>query len=260
MNLIPVMHVTAVTHRKNAMFTPVLVGFPPSDTNIIWGFAHSALLYHHLKYECHLPIVEIYFPELGGGSNFCLLRVAEGTSQESVTQILDAAAKQKHIRFKYAVAVDSDINLRDPNLLVWSLSFGTQPQEDITILHEGGTSGLDPSASPSGSGRGKMSSGRKKDYSRVLINATRKWPYPPVALPRKDYMERALKTWEEKVDLPAPKMQEPWSGYSLGYWTEELQDFADLIVQGKYLAVGEKTLKLQVKVREDMIRRPPGRS
>jgi len=251
-----VMHVTAVTHRKNAMFTPVLVGFPPSDTNTVWGFAHSALLYNHLKYECSLPVVEVYFPELGGGSNFCLIRVAEGASQETVTQILDAAAKQKSVRFKYAVVVDSDINLRDPELLVWSLSFRTQPQDDLTVLHEGGSSGLDPSAAHTGSGRGRLRSQRKKDYSRVLINATRKWPYPPVALPKKEYMDKALKIWEEKVDLPQPKMREPWSGYALGYWTDELPDYADLIVQGKYLAVGEIAVKLQEKVREDMIRKP----
>ncbi len=197
-NLIPVMHVTAVTHRKNAMFTPVLVGFPPSDTNIVWGFAHSAILYNHLKYECNLPVDEVYFPQLGGGSHFCLLRVAEGASQEMVTQILEAAAKQRSVRFKYAVAVDSDINLRDPELLVWSLCFRTQPQEDLTVLHEGGSSGLDPSAAPTGSGRGRLRSQRKQDYSRVLINATRKWPYPPVALPRKDFMDRSLQIWGEK--------------------------------------------------------------
>src|SRR5581483_3642043 len=38
-NQVPVMKVTAITHRKDAIFTPVLVGFPPSDSNVISAFA-----------------------------------------------------------------------------------------------------------------------------------------------------------------------------------------------------------------------------
>lgn len=250
MNLIPVMHVTAVTHRKNAMFTPVIVGFPPSDTNVVWGFAHSGLLYQHLTRDCRLPVEEVYFPQIGGAANFCLVRVKEGAPQETVKEILKQAGMQEGGRAKYTVVVDSDINLRDPELLVWVLSFRTQPSEDIIVVEQGGTGGLDPSAAPTGSGRGKTSSTRARGaYSRVLINATRKWPYPPVALPRKEYMEKALDLWRRRGDLPPPRMAEPWHGYELGYWPPELQAYADLIARGDYLKVGEKTAKLQEKVR-----------
>ncbi len=40
--------------------------------------------------------------------------------------------------------------------------------------------------------------------------------YPPVSLPKKEFMERALKLWE-KEGLPELKLKEPWYGYSLGY-------------------------------------------
>lgn len=241
-NVRPVIRVTAITHRKNAMFTPLLVGFAPSDDNAIGGFCHSALLYHHLKYECDFPVEEIYFPQTGGGTNFCLIRVKNGASQESVAQILREAARRS--KSKYIVVLDWDINLRDPDLLIWALSFSTQPQEDFTILSDG-AGGLDPSAAPTGSGRSKMTSTEGRKCSRVLINATRKWPYPPVALPRQDYMARALRLWEEERDLPVPRLRDPYYGYRLGYWNEELQDYADLMVQGKYLLAGEKAAKLQ---------------
>lgn len=250
MNLIPVMHVTAITHRKNAMFTPVIVGFPPSDTNVVWGFAHSALLYQHLTRDCRFPVEEVYFPQIGGAANFCLIRIKEGAPQETVAEMLKQAGMQEGVKSKYTVVVDSDIQLRDPELLVWALSFRTQPKEDILVLEKGGTGGLDPSAAPTGSGSGRTSSTRGRgEYSRVLINATRKWPYPPVALPKQEYMERALDLWRQRSDLPPPRMAEPWYGYTLGYWPEELQEFADLIAQGEYLKVGERTAKLQEKAR-----------
>ena len=40
---------------------------------------------------------------------------------------------------------------------------------------------------------------------------------PPLALPKKEYMERAKKIWEE-LGLPALTPQPPWHGYSLGDW------------------------------------------
>lgn len=246
-NVRPVINVTAVTHRKNAMFTPVLVGFPPSDDNLISGFCSSAQMYHRLKYECHFPIEEIYFPEGGGGSNLCLIRVREGTSQNSVSQILEEAGKSS--KSKYIVVLDYDINLRNADLVMWALSFSTQPGDDFTIMI-GGVAGLDPSAAPTGSGRGKMSSGEGRKCSRVLINATRKWPYPPVALPRKDYMAKALQLWQEQTDLPLPRMTAPYYGYNLGYWNEELQEVADLIAQGEYAKVGEKMARRQETLKD----------
>jgi len=245
LNIRPIIQVTAVTHRKGAMFTPLLVGFPPSDDNLISGFCESAQMYHRLKYGCHLPVEEIHLPQSGGGQNFCLIRVREGSSQQTISQILEEAGKSTFS--KYVVALDADIDLRDPEMLIWALSFSTQPKQDFTIV-AAHSAGLDPSAAPTGSGRSRMGSTEGRELSRVLINATRKWPYPPVGLPRKEYMERALRLWQEQKDLPTPRLKEPYYSYSLGYWNEDLQQYADLIAGGEYLKVGEKMAALQVNV------------
>ncbi len=52
--------------------------------------------------------------------------------------------------------------------------------------------------------------------SALLINATMKWPYPPVSLPRKEFMEKAKQIWEEE-GLPQLSPKVPWHGYSLGF-------------------------------------------
>lgn len=254
-NVRPVMRVTAITHRRNAMFTPVLVGFPPNDTNLVNSLGASAQLYHRLKYVSHLKVEEVYFHPMAYNS-FCLVRMEQGVSPEEAQAIFKQIPQST--RAKYTVLVDSDISLRDSELLIWALSFRTQPGDDFAIL-QGGTGGLDPSAAPPGSGEGRMGSAGGREYTRVVVNATRKWAYPPVALPRKDYMERALQIWEDHKDLPKPEMQAPWYGYTLGFWDDKLQNYADLMVQGEYLKVGEEMAELQETVSEAMVGRSSSR-
>ena len=135
------------------------------------------------------------------------------------------------------------------------MSFRTRPREDLKIV-TGGIGGLDPSAAVTGSGKGKMeSAGSHDQYSRIIINATRKYPYPPLALPRKPFMEKALQLWRQHPDLPKPEMREPWFGYEMGYWTEEMQRFADMITAGQYLKIGEEMAERQKPITEDMFGR-----
>ena len=56
--------------------------------------------------------------------------------------------------------------------------------------------------------------------SGLLIDATRKGPYPPVGLPKQSFMERALKIWQEEK-MPELKLKTPWFGYPLGHWDAE---------------------------------------
>jgi hypothetical protein len=72
----------------------------------------------------------------------------------------------------------------------------------------------------------------------LLIDATRKWDYPPVALPKREYMERAREIWEAE-GLPRLKPVAPWYGYELGYWPDTYREAAELNLQGKVSTLGE---------------------
>ncbi len=256
----PVFNVTAITHRADAIFTPVLVGMPPSDTSVVWGFAHAAEMHHRLKYECGFPVEEVYYPDYGGGSSVCLIRVSEDATPDDVAQIVGELQRRTGDARKYTVIVDDDIDVRDPECVWWAMSFRTARLRDFTFvpMHGGG---LDPSGSPAGTGHGRLSAeGQEPDFTRVIINATRKWAYPPVALPKKPYMDRALEIWSRHDDLPRPSMRQPWFGYTLGFWTDELQSYADMIVQGDYLKLGAEMEELQQAVRDDMVGRNIDRS
>lgn len=251
----PVFNVTAITHRTGAIFTPVLVGMPPSDTSVVFGFAHAAQMYHRLKYEGGFPVEEVYYPDAGGGSTFCVIRVGESATPDQVQGIVRELEQRSGGAGKYTVLVDYDIDLRDPWCLLWALSFRTARRRDFTFAATHG-GGLDPSGSTAGSGHGRLSAeGEEPDFTRVIINATRKWPYPPVALPKKPYMDRALEIWSRHQDLPRPRMRQPWYGYTLGHWNDELQGYADMIVRGDYIKLGEEMEELQQRLTDDMVGR-----
>jgi hypothetical protein len=69
-------------------------------------------------------------------------------------------------------------------------------------------------------GHGPRTSATEDTDSALLIDATMKHPMPPVALPKREYMENAKKLWE-RLGLPALKPETPWFGYSLGDWDEQ---------------------------------------
>ena len=67
--------------------------------------------------------------------------------------------------------------------------------------------------------------GPKTSDSGLLVDATRKHPMPPLALPTREYMEHARALWEE-LDLYPLNVQSPWHGYTLGDWTDRWETFA----------------------------------
>jgi 4-hydroxy-3-polyprenylbenzoate decarboxylase len=124
-----------------------------------------------------------------------------------------------------------------------------RPESDI-IVHPGRWPSLDPAYEVRHARRGPESMGHMHSQCRLLIDATRPGPYPPVALPRREYMERALEIWREEPGLPEPRLREPCYGYELGSWEDEDQEFADLIVAGDHKAVGRGAAEMQVTLEE----------
>ena len=146
---------------------------------------------------------------------------------------------------KIIVTVDEDVDPRDPASVNWALSFRMQPHLDVLIA-QGKTSNLDPSAAPPGVSTYESRFPKPRGTSAMLIDATRKWDYPPVSLPSKKFMENAKKIWEEE-NLPKLNPREPWHGYKLGYWPEEFEKEAEDAVNGDYIKTAEKLAKEGVK-------------
>jgi len=144
---------------------------------------------------------------------------------------------------KWVIVVDEDVDPRDPDSFIWALCFRVQPDRDIRII-KGMSAHLDPSAVPP---EELLRMPEFPPTTSILIDATRKWPYPPTSLPKKEFMERARKIWEEE-GLPPLNPKVPWYGYLLGYWPEEYQEEAELALRGEHYKTGEKIARERRKV------------
>ena len=91
-------------------------------------------------------------------------------------------------------------------------------------------------------GHGPRSSRNDGVDASVLIDATLKEDFPPVSLPKQEFMENAKKIWEE-LGLPELKPQSPWYGYSLGAWSDEFEQAAQRAVRGDYFETGKAIAK-----------------
>ncbi|HEX9398130.1 MAG TPA: UbiD family decarboxylase, partial [Burkholderiales bacterium] len=103
---------------------------------------------------------------------------------------------------------------------------------------------------------GPRSKRNNGEDASVLIDATLKENFPPISLPKREYMERAKQIWEE-LGLPQLKPESPWHGYSLGEWPEDLERAAERAVRGEYFETGEllaqrrrKDVAMNTEVRE----------
>lgn len=243
---VPLMEVTCITHRRQPVFTPLFVGLAPSDTSLILQHVLEATYYKFLKYDCNIPgVLDVAFPEPMGAARYCVIQIKK-THPSQAWQLLACAAGYEAVTGKIMIVVDEDVNPRDPSAVIWALSYAMQPHRDIQIV-TGKSPGLDPSGYPPGVPRKERSFPEPHGSSAILIDATRKWPYPPVGLPKREYMDRALKIWLEEK-LPQLNLKEPWYGYPLGNWKKEDEESAELMTRGEYEKVGERLAAKKVRV------------
>jgi len=239
-----VLHVTCITHRKNPILMTIISQMPPSESSKIRQIAYEQNLYKFLKHDCDLPSVSrVAFHESSGSWQYCVIQLAM-THPSQARQALSAAAGYEASIGKILIAVDDDIDPHSPDSVNWALSFRMQPHRDVQIIM-GRVCVLDPSTAIMGSSREETRYPKPSGGSAMLIDATRKWDYPPVALPRREYMERAREIWEAE-GLPRLKPLAPWYGYELGYWPEKYRDAANLNLQGDVFKLGEMRSKERV--------------
>ena len=223
--------VKCITHRKNPILQMFTEGVP-SESGVMRKMGFEATLYKLLKYDCNIPtVMDVTLHESSGSRKYVVIRMKK-TNPAQPWQALQAAVALDPSHGKIIIAVDDDIDPEDADSVNWAISFRMQPHRDVKITtHK--FAGLDPSAAPPGSPVTEARFPSPSGCSAILIDATRKWPYPPVALPAKKYMEAAKAKWEQ-LGLPALKPKMPWYGYSLGHWQEEDVENAESAVAGDY--------------------------
>jgi UbiD family decarboxylase len=231
--------VKCITHRNNPIWHDLVEGFPPTESSLMRsvnceGRISGLLAAHGIPY-----IKDVAFHHCGSARHLCAVSlmaieghcVPNGSVWQSLYTIMSVDATWP----KIVIAVDSDIDPHNLESVLWAVIDRCQPHRDIKIL-QGRGSGLDESVAPPEQSKLQRSyptsSNGPSGASIMLIDATRKWPYPPLSLPRRDYMEHAKELWE-KFGLPPLTPRIPWHGESMGHWPEDARRLVELAEQGK---------------------------
>jgi len=172
-----------------------------------------------MRVAMHEPLTSLY-AVIG-------IQFARGTPQSEIWRALDGASTLHRFAGKWIIAVDEDIEPQNADALFWAMSYRCQPQHDLLVV---------PHKHPGHGPRGPRDDG---ETAAVLIDATLKGTYAPVALPRREFMERAKVIWE-RLGLPPLKPENPWHGYELGYWPAEFERQARMATASDYFALGHE--------------------
>ncbi len=225
------MQVTAITHKRDAVFASIISQVTPSESSVLKRVAYEPLFLAHLRDELKVKgILRVSMHEpLSNIRPVIFLQFDDGTPREEVWRGLNGAATLQAQCGKIVIAVSRDIEPTNTDAIFWSLAYRTNPAEDLQITTDRSV------------GHGPKSAAGTAD-SGILIDATRKVTMTPLALPTRPYMEAAREIWEE-LQLPRLSPQTPWHGYAMGDWTDTWEQFARNAVAGRWLDNGRATFE-----------------
>jgi 4-hydroxy-3-polyprenylbenzoate decarboxylase len=221
------MEVTAITRRKNAILTSIISQVTPSESSLIKRVSLEPMMLNSLKalgLNC-VKRVSMHEP-LTNLRKLVILHIEKGTPRQEVWRAMYGLCSQHRAIGKYVIALDDDIDPENMDAVWWALSYRCNPALDMEVLHH------------RDQGHGPRSLRNGGEDASVLFDATLKEPYPPISLPKREYMENARLIWEE-LGLPALKPQAPWFGISLGEWSDEFDAMAKRAVEGDYWTTGD---------------------
>ncbi len=232
------MKVTAITHRRNPIFNAIISQVTPSESSVIKKVAYEPLFLTHLtktmgikgvlKVALHEPLTNL--------RPVVFVQYAYGTPRAEVWRGMSGVSSFMAGVGKVVIAISDDIDPASVDAVLWSMAYRCNATDDV---HVGPWRG-----GGQGSQYAVREGAARSMESTLMIDATRKRPMPPLALPAKEHMERAQEIWAE-LGLPALKMSSPWHGYTLGDWTDTWERFAKRTVAGDWEANGEETLARQ---------------
>jgi 4-hydroxy-3-polyprenylbenzoate decarboxylase len=236
-----VFEVTCITHKKNPVYVSMISQLTPSESSKIKQSAYETLALRHLTKDIGVPALRVALYEDLLNRQVAVIQMKR-EKPEDVRRALEALLPSRIIH-KVIACVDPDIDPHDPQSLLWAIANRCQPHRDIRIV---------PNRPLPWNPIRYVADGQRYDVtdSTLLIDATLKAEFPPVALPARDYMEQARRIWEE-LGLPKLEPRPPWHGYSLGLWSDEA------MVQANNATAGDHGLNAKYSSRQG-IKVPPG--
>jgi 4-hydroxy-3-polyprenylbenzoate decarboxylase len=182
----PVFHVTAITHRRDAVYPATIVGLPPME-DFYLGSASVKLF---------LPIFKMNFPEIvdlalpaeGVFHNLVFVSIKKSYPLQAYKIMHGLWGMGQMMFSKYIVVVDDDVDVHNTSEVLFRLCANTDPQRD-SIFNKGPSDVLDHATS-------EIAAGSKLgiDATKKLPGEGFKRPWPPLIK-----MDEAVKARVEKM-------------------------------------------------------------
>lgn len=161
-DLYPLLHITCISHKKNAIYPATLVGVPPQEDKYI-AYATEKIFLSPIQFTMAPELIDLHMPEEGVGHNIAVIKIKKSFPGHAI-KVAHALWGAGQMMFnKIMVVVNEDIDIRDWSQLFDAISANYSPRRD-THFSRGPLDILDHSAPQCGYG------------GKVMIDATVKYP------------------------------------------------------------------------------------
>lgn len=161
-DLYPKMHITCITHRKDAVYPATIVGIPPQEDKYI-AIATEKIFLTPIQFTMIPELLDLHLPEEGIGHNIAIAKIEKSYPGQGI-KVGHALWGAGQMMFcKTIIVTDEDIDIRDFSQVEKAIVKNYLPQRD-THFSRGPMDVLDHTSPVCGYG-GKM-----------LIDATIKLP------------------------------------------------------------------------------------
>jgi 4-hydroxy-3-polyprenylbenzoate decarboxylase len=170
----PVFHLTAITHRRNPIYSTTLVGKPPME-DCYMGQAIERIFLPLMQLQ--LPeIVDVRMPFEGVFHNLMLVSIRKSYPGHA-RKVMNAIWSLGQAMFtKCIIVVDHEVHLHDVREVVWKALNNIDPERDIQFTL-GPVDSLDHASRLPNFG------------SKMGVDATRKWPSEGFTRPWPDELQ-----------------------------------------------------------------------
>ncbi len=176
----PRFHITAITHRKNAVYPATIVGIPPQEDAWI-GKATERIFLAPIKMTLIPEITDMSMPVEGVFHNLVIVKIKKDYPGQAM-KVMNALWGAGQMMFnKIMIVVDGDVNIHNEAEAARYISDNADPARDI-FFSQGPMDVLDHACSSMAFG-GKMGIDATKKLPEEITAPIKKSTAPPTALP-----------------------------------------------------------------------------
>jgi UbiD family decarboxylase len=225
----PVMHITAITHRKNPIFQGSLEGHPINESHVLASVSKTATAWEAMENAGITGIRDVAtLPESGSAHIVVSCKMSVAGQPDWICSVLWGQSNATW-HWKHVIVVDEDIDPWDPQMVTWAISWRVKATEDIKIWPRHRGSPIDPRAAPD----------EKGYWDRMLIDATKpfNWEpraiwgsegvnkgvpqkFPPTTIPEAGSIKRVNARWHELGIEPTKHYIGTQSGMMRAWWED----------------------------------------